>query len=90
MLSLYRRHEPACRFRKQGVRHITCSCPVWMDGYELGVRKRRSMGTRSWQHAQDIPIVRLMPLSVFRTIPLEVGESSPNVLCASAIAFSRR
>lgn len=54
MQSLYRRHEIGCRFKKMGVRHIKCNCPVWMDGYnEHGKRKRRSLKTRSWSHAQE-------------------------------------
>jgi len=53
MLNLYRRHESGCRFKKLGTRHFKCNCPIWTDGYELGKRKRRSMHTRSWPHAQD-------------------------------------
>lgn len=53
MYSLYRRHEDSCRFKKKGRRHIGCTCPVWMDGYNLrGKRQRRSLKTRSWSHAQ--------------------------------------
>lgn len=54
MYTLYRRHEVTCRFKKQGVRHMKCNCPVWMDGYsDRGKRGRRSLKTRSWAHAQD-------------------------------------
>lgn len=53
MFSLYRRHERTCRFKQKGIRHTTCTCPVWMDGYdERGRRQRRSMKTRSWSQAQ--------------------------------------
>jgi hypothetical protein len=40
--------------------------------------------------ADAVPSVRRMPLSVFRTMPADVGEFSPVALCASAIAFKRR
>lgn len=54
MYSLYRRHEAACRFRKQGIRAIKCSCPIWLDGAdERGARKRYSLKTRSWTLAQE-------------------------------------
>lgn len=54
MLTLYRRHEKVCRYHKQGVRHIKCQCPVWVNGSDgRGGRVRHSMKTRSWQHAQD-------------------------------------
>jgi site-specific recombinase XerD len=53
MYSLYRRHEQDCRFREKGVRHIKCSCPVWIDGYDKhGSRFRKSLKTRDWKHAQ--------------------------------------
>lgn len=66
MQSLYRRHEAQCRYKKMGVRHIKCNCPVWMDGYdEHGNRGRRSLKTRSWTHAQE------------RLSKLEAGGSLP-------------
>src|SRR3954463_3295847 len=74
MFTLYRRHERTCRFRRHGVRHIKCNCPVWRDGYELGVRKRASMRTRSWQHAQD------------RLTALERGEAPAVALPSRPIA----
>lgn len=65
MFSLYRRHEDSCRFRTKGVRHIKCSCPVWMDGYdEKGKRQRRSLKTRSWSQAQ----ARLVEIEAGRQI----------------------
>lgn len=54
MFTVYRRHESTCRFKKLGVRHIKCQCPVWMDGYDTrGNRQRRSLKTRSWSQAQS-------------------------------------
>ena len=53
MYTLYRRHEDSCRYKKKGRRHVGCSCPVWMDGYDIrAVRQRRSLRTRSWSQAQ--------------------------------------
>jgi len=53
MYSLYRRHEGDCRYKKKGIRHTGCDCPVWMDGHdENGKRQRRSLKKRSWPHAQ--------------------------------------
>jgi len=46
-----------------------------MDGYELGVRKRRSMGTRSWQHAQD----RLTAMERGEPPPAIAVDNSPTV-----------
>lgn len=55
MFSLYRRHEQSCPHRDKGIRHIRCSCPIWMDGHDdHGKRRRRSLKTRDWRHAGDI------------------------------------
>lgn len=64
MYSLYRRHQDDCRFRKKGIRHTTCTCPVWIDGYnQFGKRKRFSLKTRSWTQAQ------------FRLVEIETGRA---------------
>lgn len=80
MFTLYRRHEPTCRYRKNGVRHIKCACPVWMDGYELGVRKRVSMRTRSWTHAQDQ--LTALERGESTTQPIVAVDGSPTVAYA--------
>lgn len=55
MYFLYRRHEKDCKVADQGVRNFKCPCPIWMDGYdEMGRRKRRSLKTRNWRHAQEL------------------------------------
>jgi site-specific recombinase XerD len=81
MLSLYRRHEDACRFRAKGVRHIKCSCPIWMDGYDQkGKRRRQSLKTRSWPHAQ----ARLVEIEGGRVEIPKPAEHSPRLAVAIA------
>ena len=72
MFSLYRRHEDSCRFKKKGSRHHTCSCPVWMDGYDTAVSAAAiAENPRSWSHAQ----VRLTELEEGRAALPESNDS---------------
>ncbi len=50
ILTLYRRHLPACKDRETA-EHSKCSCPIWVDGQVDGKRCRRSLKTRNWQRA---------------------------------------
>ena len=52
MLTLWRRHTPACPHRDKGRRYEKCSCPIWLDGILYGKRYRRSASTRDWQKAK--------------------------------------
>jgi integrase/recombinase XerD len=80
MHSLYRRHEDTCRYRAKGVRHIKCSCPIWMDGSDsLGRRKRQSLKTRSWTQAQ-------IRLSEFEAGSRPIPERRNDPYLAAAIA----
>jgi hypothetical protein len=49
-LTPYRRHQPACEFRRPT--QLDCQCPLWAHGRLKGVRYRRSLGTRSLAKAQ--------------------------------------
>lgn len=80
MYTLYRRHEKACRFRKNGIRTIKCNCPIWIDGTDdSGTRRRVSLKTRNWPQAQ----IRLLALERGE-LPLPAPASS--MLLSAAIA----
>ena len=56
MLSLYRRHRlprfdgdpKACAHVAKGRSFAKCSCPIWLDGMQDGVRINISLKTRNW------------------------------------------
>ena len=53
MLTLYRRHNPACS--KQSDRYWKrCTCPMWAEGTVDGKYVRRSLKTKSWEKATRI------------------------------------
>jgi site-specific recombinase XerD len=81
MYSLYRRHErktenqPGCRFARNGVRSIKCSCPVWIYGEDAkGKMQRYSLRTRSWTMAQG------------RLLEIEGGGARPKPAVARPLA----
>ncbi len=55
MLTLYRRHAPACPHREKGAAHLKCDCPLWAWGsLPNGQWTRKSLGTRSISQARRV------------------------------------
>lgn len=53
MLTIWRRHVPACPHKAKGRDYLKCSCPIWADGYNNGKRElRKSLGTRDMARAR--------------------------------------
>lgn len=48
MLTLYRRHLPACPHAPKGRSHTKCHCPIWIDGVQDGKRINYSLKTANW------------------------------------------
>ncbi len=55
MLTIYRRHAPACPHRDKGSAHLKCDCPLWAWGsLPNGRWTRKSLGTRSISQARRV------------------------------------
>jgi integrase/recombinase XerC len=53
MLTIFRRHTPACPHGHKGRAHIKCTCPLWADGYVDGKRVfLQSLKTRDMARAR--------------------------------------
>lgn len=53
MLTIWRRHVPACPHKAKGRDYLKCSCPIWADGYVNGKREfRKSLKTRDMARAR--------------------------------------
>lgn len=52
MLSVYRRHQPPCRYTSRRFRN--CKCPIWVQGTLAGDYVRRSLDLRAWEAAVDL------------------------------------
>lgn len=76
---LYRRHAPECKHAKKGRNYTACKCPIWRDGYEKGVRVRRSMETRNWDRAQRA----LLPAGESTSATLADASESYQLDCAA-------
>jgi len=73
-LTLYRRHEAACRFKRLK-QYNKCDCPIWIGGQRNAVRTRRSMKTRDWSDA------------CARLTKLEAGEPVPQLETSRPVSF---
>ena len=52
MLTIYRRHQPPCRYRSRRFRR--CNCPIWVQGSLRSNYVRQSLDLRSWEAASDL------------------------------------
>ena len=52
MLTIYRRHQPPCRYTSRRFRN--CKCPIWVQGSLRGEYVRQSLDLRSWEAASDL------------------------------------
>lgn len=52
MLTIYRRHQPPCRFTSRRFRQ--CKCPIWVQGSLRGEYIRESLNLRAWEAASDL------------------------------------
>lgn len=53
MLTIWRRHTPACPHSAKGRNYLKCGCPLWADGYNNGKRTlRKSLGTADMARAR--------------------------------------
>lgn len=64
MLTIFRLHMKACKFR--GRKHRHCNCPIWTAGTLFGKKIKKSLDLRSWEAAQKL--VREMEVSGEREI----------------------
>ncbi|MGH7782271.1 MAG: tyrosine-type recombinase/integrase [Candidatus Binatia bacterium] len=54
MLTIYRRHLAACKFRHLGRKHRNCQCPIWAAGVLHGRNIKQSLDLHSWEAAQKL------------------------------------
>ena len=65
MLIMYRRHRKHCphrNCRRNGCKRVkrpdgqvtkcACSCPIWADGFHLGIEIRKSLRENTWEEAE--------------------------------------
>jgi integrase/recombinase XerD len=52
MLTIYRRHMAACKFK--GRKHRNCNCPIWTAGTLHGRKIKKSLDLHSWEAAQKL------------------------------------
>ena len=52
MLTIYRRHQPPCRYASRRFRR--CRCPIWVQGSLGREYVRRSLDMRSWEAASEL------------------------------------
>jgi integrase/recombinase XerD len=52
VLTLYRRHQPPCRYTSRRFRN--CKCPIWVQGSLRSEYVRQSLDLRSWEAASEL------------------------------------
>lgn len=54
MLTIYRRHLAACKFRHLSRKHRNCQCPIWTAGVLHGRKIKQSLDLHSWEAVQKL------------------------------------